>query len=80
MVDFFCPICGNSLGDNEGIFITRDTIGSLVVWHAIPEDVPATPDNLRENILKSPTRNLVPGYDKMRNCCGKARFKKVVIT
>jgi len=80
MVNFRCPICNRQLGKNEGLEIRHDAIGSLIVSHMVPEDIPtlttADCDNLQDNIRNSNVK-VLHSDTPVRSICGLAGFKGV---
>jgi hypothetical protein len=76
-----CPICHAELQKNERLTIEHDAIGSLIVRHWVPADVPITSnhDQLRRDVFLSPTQKITT-ETKMRHTCGSAGFKYVSIS
>ena len=81
MVDLNCPICGKLLKKNEGLLVSNDAQGTIVVWHLIPREVPTfsdpTPELLNRE-LDEIGGDMYPSTE-MRSWCGNAGYKELSI-
>lgn len=81
-----CPVCGRTLGKSECLVIAHDAIGSLIVDHMIPADIPINTnsdcDSADSKIAEANRAQNAhvridatsSHYTPMRNYCGLAGF------
>jgi hypothetical protein len=86
MTPLYCPMCHAAVGKNEALVVQHDAIGTLIVRHYIPADVPintGSHDDLRKAVANSPTTKLhfdsSYGTTNARHCCGSAGFKSATL-